>query len=111
MPELSIQLCSSCELGAALLQMARVLPATWEQPQPKPGFCLAGPGFAELLLFTGAGAHARLRGGGCCEAQGAARQEFTGGEGEVGSAARAKPEPPDPSTAHTAFLKAKREVV
>lgn len=37
---------------------------------------------------------------------------FSGGEAEVGIAARAKPEPLDPSTAHNSvFLKAKREVM
>lgn len=33
MPELSNQLCSSCQHGSALLQIARVCPATWETPQ------------------------------------------------------------------------------
>lgn len=65
MPELSNQLCSSCEHGSALLQIATVLPATWKtatDSRQSLAFAWHNLGFAELLLFT--------ESSGTCQAQG-----------------------------------------
>lgn len=62
MPELSNQLCSSCEHGSALLQIARVLPATWETATESSQSLAFAWHSLVLLLFTGSS--------GTCQAQG-----------------------------------------
>lgn len=67
MPELSNQLCSSCEHGSALLQIDRVFPATWETAtESSQSLVFAWHALVLLSCFSSqkAVARARLRGNG-----------------------------------------------
>lgn len=112
LPELSNQLCSSCQHGSALLQIASVPCHLRNTTESSQSLVFAWHNLVLLFLVSLHRNQRHVPGSGVVKdltrlgkQQG---RSFRGGEVEVSTAARAKPEPSDPSKAQSfVFLKAK----